>query len=190
MKKQMLAVLVGAMMALPVVASAQTSYVGINVGNAKQKVGIEDATGSIKDSSTGYKIYGGYNFNQNLGIEGGYVSFGKGKVAYDDGTASGEVQSKPRALYAAVTGNLPLSNAFALTAKAGVAFNRVKVHDTGYGDSVSESRTTPMFGVGASYGFSKNIAVVVEYENFGKVAKGEGLYLKANLISAGVRYSF
>ena len=47
-----------------------------------------------------------------------------------------------------------------------------------------------MFGVGVSYAVTPNLAVIAEYQNFGKIIKGDGADLKAHLVSAGVRFSF
>lgn len=60
-------------------------YSGLSVG--RSQFGIRDSilpvTGatlsnlSRDESSTGYKLYGGYQFNQNFALEGGYADFGK-----------------------------------------------------------------------------------------------------------------
>ncbi|WP_293778076.1 outer membrane beta-barrel protein [uncultured Oxalicibacterium sp.] len=80
MKKQMLAVLVGAVMGLPAMASAQNVYVGLNAGKATQKAKFEGIT--AKDDFTSYKLYGGYNFNNNFAIEGGYAHLGTLNVSF------------------------------------------------------------------------------------------------------------
>jgi OOP family OmpA-OmpF porin len=184
MKKQILIALIGTALAAPFAAQAQASYVGVNVGRAEQKLSV-DGVGSIKDSDTGFKLYGGYAFHKNFGAEIGYVDLGKASVTDGIDTAS----SEPTALYAAVTGTFPLNEQFSLTGKVGVAANRVKVKFTGEPNS-TEKHTSVMFGIGAAYNFAPNLAAVVEYEKFGKVLKEEGGNLKADLISVGVQYKF
>jgi OOP family OmpA-OmpF porin len=191
MKNQVLAALVGAALAFPLIAQAEGAYIGANLGRANQKLSIEDA-GSVKDNGTGVKIYGGFDFTKNFGAEAGYINFGKGEVSVTDGLDTVSISSRPRALYLAATGTLPLNDQFSLLAKLGVARNSTKVVGTINGDSESETfkRTTAVFGLGVAYNVTKNLAIVGEYENFGKVLSEDGANLKADLISVGVRYKF
>jgi OOP family OmpA-OmpF porin len=184
MKKQILIALIGTALAAPFAVQAEGFYVGGNIGRAEQKWSA-DGVGSVKESDTAFKLVGGMNFNKNVGAEIGYVDFGK--ASFSDGINT--VTAKPRALYAAVTGTLPLNEQFSLTAKAGLSANRVKFSVTGFGDE-TEKETSAIFGIGAAYKFAPNLAAVVEYENFGKIVKGEGANIKADLISVGIRYSF
>ncbi|MBX9798575.1 MAG: outer membrane beta-barrel protein [Burkholderiaceae bacterium] len=188
----------GAALMAPFLAQAEGAYVGFNAGRANQKLSVstDEGGGSVKDNSSAYKLYGGYEFNQYFGVQGGYVNLGKGKIDYASDDIKGTFGSKVRSLYIAATATLPVNDQFALFAKLGVSRNRVKVADTytdagvaGY-ESGSETRTARLIGIGAAYNFSKNLAAVVEYEDFGKVAKDDGVSLKANLFSVGLRYKF
>lgn len=191
MKKQILAVLVGAMMAVPAIASAQ-SFIGLNVGKATQKITVE-GDGSAKDDFTSYKLYGGYNFNPNFGIEGGYAHLGTMDASFQVGADVNDFKVKVRSIYVAAVGTLPINEQFSLFAKAGLSANRVKVSWTENGvfqASESESRTSPLLGVGAKFNFSKSWSVVAEYENYGKTLKIDGDHLKTHAFSIGARYSF
>ncbi|MFJ7567609.1 outer membrane protein [Herminiimonas sp. NPDC097707] len=191
MKKQLLLALLGTALTVPLAAYAEGAYVGVNVGRAEQKVSI--AEGSLKDHTTGYKLYGGYGFNQNFGVEGGYVDFGKGSASVTNAGVTSTISAKPRSFYLAATGTLPLNEQFSLFAKLGVSFNRTKIHfedTTGDSENSSKNRTTALIGIGAAYNFTKNLALVAEYEDFGKVLKEDGVDLKANLLSIGLRYKF
>lgn len=189
MKKQLLVVLIGTALAAPMAAYAEGAYVGVNVGRSEQKLSI-DTQGSAKDNATAYKLYGGYDVTKNFGVEAGYIDFGKASVVDSVGDT---LSSKLTSFYVAATGTLPLSEQFSLFAKLGVSFNRTKadVQLSGVTSRLgSENRTTPLLGIGAAYNFSKNLALVAEYENFGKVIKEEGYNLKADLFSVGLRYKF
>ncbi len=182
MKKTALLAIIGALFAFPIAAQAQTMsptfYAGANVGSAETKV---EAFGmSEKESKTGFKINGGVNFTDNFGAEVGYVDLGKF-------SASG-ASYESRAIYLAGTGTIPLNPQTALFAKVGVTTNRAKI--SYLGESASENNTSAMFGIGASYSFTPNISAVAEYENFGKVAEGNGASIKANMFSVGLRYKF
>jgi OmpA-OmpF porin, OOP family len=175
-----------AALAAPLAAQADNAYFGANVGRAEQK--ISNDIDSTKENTTGFKLYGGYDFNRNVGIEGGYVDFRKvEKSALGYGASS-----KPESIYVAATGTLPLNDQFSLFGKAGVAFSHTKVDGwgPGFSDSVTNNQTTPMIGIGASFAMDKKISFVAEYENFGKVAKDDGGDIKADLLSFGVRVKF
>jgi OOP family OmpA-OmpF porin len=186
MKQIIISALITAAVAAPLAAQAEGAYIGGNVGRAEQKFDIEGF--NFKEHKTGFKLYGGYDFTQNVGIEGGYVDFRAAERSGNGGTAS----SKPRSLYVAATGTLPLNEQFALFGKAGLATTHTKVAVSvpGFSESDSRNHTSPMLGLGASFALNKNVSFVAEYENFGKVAKDDGSSIKASLVSVGVRYKF
>lgn len=197
MKKQVIATILGAALALPLIAQAEGYYVGANVGRAEQKISI-DGFGSDKDTDTGFKLYGGRDLTKNFGVEVGYVNFGKVGDSITDGADTLSVSLKPYALYLAGTGTLPLSEQFSVFAKVGVSMNRTKVSASAnipsegfsFSDSTTERNTAAMVGIGAAYKFTPNMALVAEYENFGKVLDEDGVNVKADLVSVGLRYKF
>ena len=72
-------------------ASAQDSgwYLGANVGQSKSKIDDGQITNSLlsgglvttsisdRDHDTGFKVFGGYQFNKYFAFEGGYFDLGK-----------------------------------------------------------------------------------------------------------------
>ncbi|HJV00912.1 MAG TPA: outer membrane beta-barrel protein [Burkholderiaceae bacterium] len=187
MKHSIIIATIAAALAAPLAAQADNAYVGVNVGRAEQKMDVE-GVGSEKDSSTGFKLYGGYDYSKNFGVEAGYVDFRKvEKSALGYGASS-----KPESIYLAATGTLPLNDQFSLFGKLGVAFNHteVKAWEPGFSDSTTKNQTSPMIGIGASFALDKKISFVAEYENFGKVAKEGGDSVKADMLSVGVRFKF
>ena len=175
-----------AALAAPIAAQAQNAYVGGNVGRAEQKVEVSGL--SFKENDTGFKLYGGYNFTKNVGIEGGFVDMGDAKRSGNGASISSKAQS----IYVAATGTLPLNEQFALFGKAGVATTHVKLNGSapGYSAHASDNQASPFVGVGASFALNNKVSFVAEYEYFGKIAKDGDDSIKANLFSAGVRYSF
>lgn len=185
MKKNVLFALIAAL-AAPLAAHAEGAYIGGNVGRAEQKVEIDGF--SAKDHDTAYKVYGGYNYTKNFGVEVGAADLREAEKS-----ASGaRIASKARSLYVAATGTLPLNDQFALIGKVGAAYNHVKVSASalGYSESGSDNHASPYASVGAAFVLNKNVSFVAEYEYFGKIAKDGDAHIKANLVSAGVRYSF
>lgn len=176
---------ISAALAAPL-AQAEGAYAGANIGRAEQKATFEGL--SFKENSTGFKLYGGFDFTKNYGVEGGYVD-----LRSADGSGNGAaVSSKPQAIYLAATGTLPLNEQFSLFGKLGVSFNHTKIsaEAPGFSDSISDNQTTPYIGVGASFALDKKISFVAEYENFGKMAKDGSNNVKGDLLSVGVRFQF
>lgn len=181
-------ILLAVLAALAGTAAAQTTYIGGNVGRAEQKISV-DGIGSLKDHDTSYKLYAGYNFNQNFGLEAGYADLGELKQS--SGIYS--ISTEPTSVYFAATGTLPLEAGFSLIGKVGIARTEVKAHAAigNLRDSDKASRSTTYASIGGAYAINTNFSVVAEYEYFGKIAKFEdGGDLKANTISVGVRYKF
>jgi OOP family OmpA-OmpF porin len=85
-----------------------------------------------------------------------------------------------------------LTDKFSVSGKLGVAATRL-THTFQLGsESVSEShnRASPLVGIGASYALNEKVALMAEYENFGKVDKRAGEEVKAQMVSVGVRMKF
>ncbi len=186
MKKNVLFALIAAL-AAPLAAHAEGNYyVGGNVGRAEQKVDVDGL--SFKEHKTAYKVYGGYNYTENFGVEVGFADL---REAEKTGNGA-RIASKPQSLYVAAVGILPLEDQFALFGKVGVAYNHVKVSASvaGFSGSGSDNQASPYVSVGASYQLNKNVSFVAEYEYFGKIAKDGDANIKANLVSVGARYAF
>ncbi|WP_301102631.1 porin family protein [Propionivibrio sp.] len=173
-------------------------YAGAGLGYSTVK---EDAMGNgytiNRDThDTGYKLFGGYRFNSNFGIEGSYVDFGKEKFNWTYSpveSGSGTVSASTFAL--AATGRLPLGNSFALLGKLGAANTQVKYRESwsqpGYSENISNnySSTAPVVGLGAGYAFGKNIGLRAEYESYGKSKMGDAK-VKTDLLSISLGYHF
>jgi OOP family OmpA-OmpF porin len=183
MKKVILAVLVALSAAS---AMAQNAYVGASVGRAEQKA--EVGPYGFKDKSNAFKVFGGYQFTQNIGLEAGYVKFNEAEVSGNGASLSAE----PKTFYTAVTGTLPINEQLSAFAKVGAANTRTTVTGTINGVSYSDktTETSAMFGLGLSYAFTPTVSVIAQYENFGKVIKDDSGSLKADLLSIGVSVKF
>jgi OmpA-OmpF porin, OOP family len=167
-------------------AADTDTYVNASLGVAEQKVTAEGM--SLSDDGIGAQIAAGYRFTPNVGIEWGFTTLGTASVSGNGGALSG----KPRAFHVAATGSLNVSRAFAITGKLGVARTRTKVDVSigRYSESARVSETSLLVGVGASFAVTPNVALIAEYQNFGKIANEENVNLKASMISAGVRFNF
>lgn len=178
MKKQLIVALIAGAVAFPIAAQAEGAYVGVNVGRSESKVDSES------NKETGYKLYGGYSITKNFGAEIGYVHLGK--LTQTDGVNSASYD--PSALYIAGTAAYPVNDNFNVFAKAGFTRNTTKLSINT--DSRTFHKNAVILGVGAEYDFTKNISAVAEYQNFGKVLSENGISVKADMYSLGLRYKF
>ncbi|ATQ76565.1 hypothetical protein CR152_20135 [Massilia violaceinigra] len=179
--KNKLAIAMLAAATAPMAAQAESSYVGVGIGAAEQVLSITE--GTYKDHDLAAKVFTGYKFDKNFGVEAGFTHFG---TAETGGKRSG---SRARSYFAAGTLTLPLGEKFAITGKLGIAKNRTMQLLVGEGDD-KQKKTDALLGVGATYAVTKTIAAFVEYENYGAVAKGKNGSLKATILSTGMRFSF
>lgn len=168
--------------------AAPGGYVGVNAGSTEHKINFEGESGS--DTSTGVKVYGGFQVTPAIGVEAGYVHFGE----IEENDPEFSLSYKPNAFYAAVTGTMPISPMFDLIGKVGVARSdsKIAVSYLGQRAALDNDVTGAFFGFGVQYKFSDTMSFVAEYENFGKIAKFDEINLtdKATLVSVGLRVAF
>lgn len=190
-------------------AQAQQFYVGAGFGQGSASapsvsttiLGLPFTGSPDKTTDTAYKLYGGYQFTPNWGVELGYNDLGN-KYSFK-GTYSGVPYSGTYKLnnwYVAATGTLPMQGGFSLIGKLGVSANKASGGDVcvlgvceGLG---SESKTDIMLGVGAQYSFAQGWAARLEYEDYGKMS-GDDVWgtggsgaAKANAWYLSLNYAF
>jgi len=167
-------------------AAEPGAYVSVSAGSGEQKLSAEGV--SITDNATAFQLAAGYRYTPYVGAEIGYTNLGKASISGDGLTVS----SKPQSIHLAVTGNWDVGPQFAVTGKLGLAHNRTKLEASagGLSESDTESKNSLFFGVGVAYTFAPNAAVIVDYQNFGKLIKEDGADLKGHVVSAGLRYNF
>lgn len=164
-------------------------YIGAGVGESKAKDISSLPGGSTDDTDTAWKVYGGYMFHPNVGVELSYIDFGK-----FTGSAPGlSVDAKPKGIDLSLLGVLPLpdrTSPFSLFGKIGA--DRWKVDtDTNVLGSASDHGTDLSWGVGAQYDFNRNWAGRLEWNRFQDVGD-ENITGQSDidLISLNVSYKF
>lgn len=150
--------------------------VGGSVGQSRYK-GDEVGGLSTDRSDSGGKIYGGYQFNPNFGLEIGHAKLGS------FGSAAGDV--KGSGTFVDAVGTVPLGGNFSLLGRLG-AFNG-KLENSFAGST--DKSTNVKVGAGVQYDFSNNLGLRGEWERYRFDATGGG---KANtdLYSVGLNYKF
>lgn len=183
-------------------------YGGANIG--RTYVTIDDAritsglaaagftTNSIsdRDTNTGYKVFGGYQINQNFAVEGGYFDLGKfGYTASTTpaGTLSGNM--RVTGLNLDLVGTLPLSERFSAFGRVGVNYARTRDNFSSTGAvgvinaNPSANGTNYKLGVGLQYALSDAWSVRGELERY-RVKDGIGNRGHVDMASVGLVYRF
>ncbi len=177
MKKQFLLACVLSALTLPAVAD--NFYVFGDLGQGKMEVDLGDDY-SLSKTSTTYSIGAGYDVNEFFAVEVAYRDLGNVKFSGEDFDDVGDYtytdKHSATALQASVVGKLPISDEFSLFGRVGVANLDVDSKytasfangDAPYSDTSSESKTRAVFGLGASYNITEQVALRAEYNQFAK----------------------
>lgn len=183
MKKVLFAAALSAVCGL---ASAQ-GYAGALVGLAKIST---DCPFSYKcdDSSTGMKVYGGYEVAPNIAVEVGYTNFGKSKISAVGG--SGEFKSTALSVVGAF--RFPIAAEFTGVARLGLASVSGKSSGTALTSSETKSSIKLYTGLGLEYDIAKDIKLVGAFDltNTDFEAKGVSDSATTYMFGAGVQAAF
>lgn len=179
MQKNLCAALMVIILLVPVAAQADGSYVKFSAGRSEYK-GDE---GKLND--TAISLAYGFAIDKNFDVEMGYINFGKTKQAGPGYSFSAQRQ----AIYLAGVVSMPVTDVFSVSAKLGLAVNRYEdeLLSVFVNESEKVTKVRPMYGLGASYQFTKEVAGVLEYQQFGKISSGE---IKTSALAVGVKYGF
>lgn len=174
------------MLAAPAVAQeAGYVYSGLSVGQSRARIDDERITAnllgaglttrsmSLNESDAAFKVFGGYQFNRNWALEGGYFNLGKfgyTSTTVPAGTLKGQI--KLQGLNLDVVGTLPLSERFSVIGRAGLQYAEARDSFTGTGAIQVLSRnptkrdTNYKLGVGLQYEVNPSFFVRGEAERY------------------------
>lgn len=156
-------------------------YLGASAGVATTNGNTSAGGMTMTDKTdTALSLRGGYRFNANWAVEGGYADLGKSKYR-QAGSPDGTI--KTSVWHVDAVGILPLADKFAIFGKLGVA--QMNYDDTGS----KTNKTTPHLGLGASYSLTPAVVLRAEYDDYGK-AKFTGSDLRSSQFSLGMDYRF
>jgi len=201
----------GAAVAAPASAADLGGYVGASAGQSRADVdkgeidaafsslGLGSRT-STDETDFGFKVYGGYQFNQYFAVEGGYTNLGKAKshtVFTSGGSGTAEGEWKSYSIDVSALGIVPLGNQFALFGRAGASFWDIKfdLSASGPGGSASGSESengiSPLLGIGGMIDISSNWTARAEFERHFSIGKSDTTGKSdVDLISVGLQYRF
>lgn len=177
MQKKLLAALLGAILVAPVAVHAEGSYFRVDAGQSRYKDDV------VSGNETAVSLAYGVAIDKNMGVELGYINFGKLKGSVGDPARTYQQQ----AVYLAAVGSYPLTEALYAIGKLGVAVNRQEWGSTDPGliETHTETKTRAMAGLGLAYHFTKEVAGTLEYQYFGKANE-----IKVSALTVGIKYGF
>lgn len=196
------------LMTQSVIAADSGWYSGVNLGHSRARVaeakissnllGAGLTMTSINEDSrdTGYKLFGGYQFNEYFALEGGYFDlskFGYTATTLPVGTLRGDI--KLRGINLDVMGILPLSKKFSAFGRVGLNYAEARDSFIGSGavnvlNVYPRKRDTNIkFGLGVQYDFTQALGLRVEAERY-RINDAVGSKGDIDLISLGLIYRF
>lgn len=162
-------------------------YAGFNFGQSRYR-GLNEDTANTR--TEGWKVYGGYQFNKYLGVEGGYVNLND--MAARTGTVTTNVDTDAWGVAAVLS--YPLTERFTVMGKLGAAYMLADVDTKNPAAPLPASnRLTktsgddgyePNYGVGVSYALLDFLSVRAEWERFDRDDH------HIDLLSAGLAMKF
>jgi OOP family OmpA-OmpF porin len=180
-------------------------YLGGNIGQSRAKIddasisaGLPGTTSiSDNDSDTAYKLFGGYQFNKNFALEGGYFNlgqFGYTATTVPAGTLNGNI--KLQGLNIDAVGMLPLADKFSVFGRLGLQYAQAKDDFSSTGAVATPADPNPSknsgsykAGVGVQYDFTESLGMRVEAERY-RVNDAIGNTGDVDLYSVGLVYRF
>ena len=158
-------------------AMAGSYYGALDIGQTKAKdtCSYLSSVGTVgcEDTSTLYRIGGGYQFTPMWGTEVSYATYGKESLGTFGGFPLGDW--KMDGLQISGIGTLPVGAGFDLIGKVGIARTKyVLSYNPAIGmASDSATKTKLAYGIGAQYNISPRFAVRAQYEDLGEVGEGD-----------------
>lgn len=157
-------------------------YAGMALGASSFSA---DGSANVDDSDYGstFRVYGGYQITDLLGVEAGYARIGDVSQTFQNETHT----LKARSTYVAATARLPLTETISVGGKLGLSQGEVSGNDLpSDGPRATGRKRSVMAGIGAEYQPWDRLALSISYDYHGKLSDE----VSASSLSAGVRFSF
>ena len=128
---------------------------------------------SNDERDTGYKFFGGYQFNKNFSLESGYFDLGNfdfTATTLPAGTLNGKIRLK--GLNLDVVGILPITEKFSAFGRAGLNYADARDSFTGTGavgvvnPNPSKRDMNYKFGLGLQYALTESLGIRAEAERY------------------------
>jgi OOP family OmpA-OmpF porin len=171
-------------------AFAQGLYAEIGAGRSHARA---DCAGTSQCDRNGAFVRGilGYEFTPNWALEVTLADLGRIQAtATVPGVGSVQASARMRSFGIGAAGTWPLSEAFSMTGRLGIASNKTSVGGSAVGVSVSDSerKTVPYAGIALNCALSKTTSVGLSVDRTEAGYAGEKLAVLA--LGLGARFRF
>lgn len=180
-------------------------YIGGSLGAAKvdlsagefatalTNAGRTGVVATVDNTDTGWKLFGGFKFSQNLGVEVGYVNLGTVDFFATYVTPPGspyQGKSELDGFVFDLVASVPLNDTLTVFGKVGAFKWKVnaRITDNLTVTSLEDDGYDWTFGLGASMKIAERLALRAEWERFSEL--GKTTKRNYDLLSAGLTYSF
>ncbi|WP_425599410.1 OmpA family protein, partial [Vibrio natriegens] len=161
-------------------------YLGGRLGWAA----YEDACGSnaeyCDNDTLGYGLYGGYQFNNWLALEGGLTDYGKPESRYDVGTVEAEVFGAE----VAVKLSYPVTERMDVFTRLGGVWQRIDKDFSQMPDSMESSEWNVLSSLGLSYRITQRWSLRGEYQFVDGIGDMDVDQADQHFTSVGLTYHF
>lgn len=180
--------LLGAMVSTADAQVRMPAYLGVSAGHATVSIDCSGSS-SCDRADTGWKLFGGYLFHPNFGVELDYRDSGHARLSgLVGGTVlNGRFSTESVGLYALATAREGPVSGFA---KLGLATSHVRGSDSvaALAAPDRETNTRPAIGLGMAWDFTERVSARLEFERV-RVRFG-GTNRDVDWFSAGVLTRF
>lgn len=162
------------------------AYARVEVGRSNL-----DLSGALPQANSdtqgqAVNLFGGYRFSESFGVEAGYAALGSFTKSAIVGGALVQQDGKARSVFGVATGRMPVAESFTLQGRIGVSFGEVSgtnlLPDS---DNLMGSKTSELFGLGAEYRPRPNVALTINYNNYGQLSDN----VKASALVLGLHFT-
>lgn len=171
-----------------VYATGQLGYANTHM---RDKISLLDAP--LSNNGLAGRLAVGYQFNQNFGLELGYLQTRSGKAEFPQSDPPFSVSLKQNVIDLAGKGILPLANNFNVYGKLGVAYVTTKISASSTSENAghTQHKWAPEAAVGVGYDITPNVTVDTSWTHIQSVGNSQEKSLgNIDFIAVGVGYNF
>lgn len=156
-------------------------YGGVSVGRAHASIDEGQAASaalggapvsgiSSNEHDNAYKLFGGYQFNRNLGMELGYFDLGHTNYSATGPLGLLNSDTRVRGINLDIVGTMPVSDTFAVLGRVGVVAGRSQATFSGPGAAgvadATQNQTNAKVGLGLQWEMSRSVWLRGEVERY------------------------
>ncbi|WP_169628078.1 OmpA family protein [Ferrimonas senticii] len=189
MKRSIVALSLLTALSVPAVADDhQPWYLGFGLGMSDWQ-GVCPDNGDCDDEDFAFDIFGGYRFNDVVGVELGY--FDLGETDWRD-TLNQTRSHQAKGARLGLVGLLPLNDEFSLAAELGVNYYDadIKLQRVSGSDSDNDNGFQPYIGAGFNYAINQAFEVGFRWRHFREMETNDAQFNRTSTHYWGLNFSY